>query len=254
MIGRARGYRINVNVVGGCVVKILIDFSIVIGSLGYRVGEDWKMGSPLRRGIWFGVPFLIVCVLLSAPRSGWADDAAIGLGAEKFIDELVSKGTESLTAKEIDKLERRKRFRVLMHEYFAFKQISAFVLGRYWRRTTKAEQTEFSKLFEDVMVIDYADRFARYSGEKLEIIKSDVRSEGEVLVESVLKRPEGLKSVPVTWRVLHDKGEYKVFDVYVEGRSLAIAKQKVYGQFVRNNGRKVQALLDDLKSQLAKNP
>ena len=200
------------------------------------------------------VALMMALVPQNLPAADTSTSAGIGVGAEKFVDELVVKATTSLTAEGLNKVERRDRFRVLMHEYFAFKEIAAFVLGRYWRRTTKSERREFFQLFEDVMVVDYADRFAKYSGEEMVVIRSDVRSPEEILVYSVLKRPEGLKSVTITWRVLHRKGSYKIFDVYVEGRSLAIARQKAYGPIIRNNGRKVRALLDSLKRQLAKNP
>ena len=60
-----------------------------------------------------------------------------------------------------------------MLDHFAVKDIAKWVLGRrYWRRATDQQRTEYLKLFEDLMVADYASRFEKYEGETLAMAMS----------------------------------------------------------------------------------
>ena len=140
-----------------------------------------------------------------------------------------------------------------MRENFAFKGIAKWVLGRYWRRASADERADFLKLFEDLMVVIYADRFAKYSGEKLDIGKSEVRGENDILVHSMIKRPKGLKPVAVIWRMRQLGGSFKVVDLMVEGLSMGLTQQKEFSSVIRQNGGKVQGLLDELKKRLDAN-
>ncbi|MEK9752775.1 MAG: ABC transporter substrate-binding protein [Rhodospirillaceae bacterium] len=173
-------------------------------------------------------------------------------GAKKFIESLAEKAVKSLAAADIDTIERRKRFRALMLENFAFKRIAAWVLGRYWRGASETEKAEYLKLFEDMLVLVYADRFAKYSGESLSVGTSEQRGD-DVLVHSEIIRPGGLKPVEVAWRVSTQEGEFKIVDVMVEGLSMGITQQKEFASVIRQNGNGVQGLLDELKKRIAAN-
>ena len=180
-----------------------------------------------------------------------AEDPAAG--AKVFIENLADRAVKSLAAPDIDTAERRKRFRAVMLENFAFKRIAKWVLGRYWRRASDAEKTEYLKLYEDVLVLVYADRFAKYSGEVLDVGRSEVRGKNDILVYSKIVRPEGLKAVDVAWRISQQKSEYKIIDVMVEGLSMGLTQKKEFASVIRQNGAGVQGLIDELRKRLAAN-
>lgn len=182
-----------------------------------------------------------------------AADAEAADKARAFVVELADKTITSLTEDGIDKTERRKRFRVLMLENFAFEGIAKWVLGRYWRRASAEEQAEFLKLFEDLMVVIYADRFAQYSGEKLDVGKGEVRGENDILVHSVINRPEGLKPVDVIWRMRQVDAAFKILDLMVEGLSMGLTQQKEFSSVIRQNGGQIRGLLNELKKRLDAN-
>jgi phospholipid transport system substrate-binding protein len=180
-----------------------------------------------------------------------ADEQAAG--AKVFIENLADRAVKSLAAPDIDTAERRKRFRVVMLENFAFDRIAKWVLGRYWRRASDAEKAEYLKLYEDMLVLVYADRFAKYSGEVLQVGRSEVRGKNDILVYSKIVRPEGLKPVDVAWRISQQESEYKIIDVMVEGLSMGLTQQKEFASVIRQNGGSVQGLIDELKKRLAAN-
>ena len=194
---------------------------------------------------------LLVVIGVASPVAAAADETTDG--AKKFIESLADKAVTSLAAPDIDVTERRKRFRTLMLENFAFKRIAAWVLGRYWRGATDTEKQEYLKLFEDMLVLVYADRFAKYSGETLSVGMAESRGENDIIVHSQIVRPEGLKPVDVAWRVSAQEGAMKIVDVMVEGLSMGLTQQKEFASVIRQNGNGVQGLLDELKKRIAAN-
>ena len=196
---------------------------------------------------------LLVLALGSVAGNATAEDSHIAVDARKFVRTLADSTIQSLTAQGIHKAERRNRFRELMLENFAFKGIAKWVLGRYWRRASKPQREEFLRLFEDLMVVIYADRFARYSGEKLDVGRSEIRGKNDILVHSVINRGEGLKPVTVVWRLSRIGESFKIVDLMIEGLSMGLTQQKEFASVIRNNGGKVESLLKELRNRLASN-
>ena len=195
------------------------------------------------------IVLVVAASVLIAPQAK-ADDAD---GARTFIENLADETVRSLTAPDIDRAERHKRFRKLMLENFAFKRIAAWVMGRYWRRATAAQKDEYLRLFEDMLVLVYADRFAKYSGETLDVGRSETRGKNDILVHSKIVRTNNLKPVEVSWRVAKQEDDFKIVDVMVEGLSMGLTQQKEFASVIRQNGNGVQGLLDELKKRIASN-
>ena len=196
----------------------------------------------------------IFATMLIINGAAFADNSAAS--AESFIEVLATEAVKSLASADIGTTERRKRFRRIMLKNFAFKRIARWALGRYWRRATSTERSEYLKLFEDMLVMVYADRFASYSGETLSVEGSEVRGENDFLVHSKIVRSEGQKSVSIAWRLSKDKldnGAFKIIDIMVEGMSMGITQQKEFSSVIRKNGNGVQGLLDELKKRIAAN-
>ena len=195
---------------------------------------------------------LIVALTVGVSNSA-ADDSHVAVDARKFVTNLAERTIQSLTAQNIGKTERRNRFRKLMLEYFAFRGIARWVLGRYWRRANARQREEFLRLFEDLMVVIYADRFAKYSGEKLVVGRSEIRGKNDILVHSLINRPEGLKPVAVIWRISQKDENFKIVDLMVEGLSMGLTQQKEFASVIRKNGGKIEGLLNELRKRLAAN-
>ncbi len=205
----------------------------------------------LGRVSWVGAFALLLVLTFGAPVS--ADSKEFASGSHDFIVELAGKAVKSLAAPDIDAAERRLRFSKLMHDYFAFKGIARWVLGRHWKRATEAEREEYLVLFERLMVVVYADRFAKYSGETLEVIRAEVRSEEDALVHSRIVRPEGQKPIDVAWRVRRKDDTFKIVDVMVEGLSMGLTQQKEFSSVIRQKGEGIEGLLKELRKRLAEN-
>ncbi len=185
---------------------------------------------------------LVVLLVMPGARAESLDD-----GAGNFITSLADKAIAALTEEGISRDQRVARFRALLNENFAVKYIGRWVLGRYWRKATYAERSEYLKLFENLTVTTYVDRFERYSGETLTVTKTVVKKAGDAIVYSQISRLEGVKPINVGWRVRAKEGDYKIVDVIVEGVSMGQTQRSEFASVIRRNGGNVKDLIAELR-------
>ena len=200
-------------------------------------------------GPWLAALFIAALVATGLPP-GPARADEFGAEAKKFIEILTSDAISMLTVEDISKTERADRFRRLMNENFAIKGIAKFVIGRHWRKSTESEKKEYLQLFEDLLVATYADRFAKYSGEKLVVRKSELRGKGNALVHTIMIRVDGAKPLKVTWRVRGKNGIYKIVDIMVEGISMVVTQKSEFASFIQKNGGSLGPLLIELRKRI----
>lgn len=202
------------------------------------------------------VASLFAVALLTAgglPRPAHADE--FGDGAKKFVEVLADDAIRSLSVNDISKAERASRFRSLMLRTFAIKGIGKFVLGRHWRKASDPIRKEYLRLFEDLLVATYAQRFAKYAGETLNITRAEVRGQRDVIVHSTMLRVDSAKPLKVAWRVRGTKsGTYKIVDIMVEGISMIQTQKSEFSSFIKKNGGKLDPLLTEIRKRIEANP
>lgn len=167
--------------------------------------------------------------------------------AERFVRSLAQEAVESLTTKGISHEVRIKRFRKMFNENFAVRAIGKFVLGRHWARATDAEREEYLFLFEDLMVGSYVDRFQRYTGEKLRILRTLPERTNAVSVFTEIVRSGTAKPIKVLWRIGAKDDALKVLDVLVGGASMSIILRSDFDSIIRQNEGRISGLLEELR-------
>jgi phospholipid transport system substrate-binding protein len=174
--------------------------------------------------------------------------------ASKFIENLAEEAVNALTEPGISREDREGRFRNLLSEHFAVNTIGQWVLGRYWRTATLEERKEFLKLFEDLLVITYVNRFQRYSGESLSVEKALVDDKsGDAVVFSQVNRPDGTPVVSVGWRLRSAGNSFKIVDVLVEGVSMGQTQRSEFSSVIRRHGGQVSGLLTEMRQRVKGN-
>ena len=170
-------------------------------------------------------------------------------GSREFIQLMANQAVQSLTIKNIPRVERVKRFRLLFNDRFAVQSIGKFVLGRHWRKASDKEKAEYLKLFEDFMVISYFDRFISYAGETLQFKKTRLDNKTNVTVFSEIKQVDSTNSIHIDWRVGTNGSIYKVLDVIVEGISMSNTLRSDFSSIIRQKDGKVSGLIQELKKK-----
>lgn len=190
-----------------------------------------------------GVLAAVIAGATSAPA------AELEKGAEQFIQALAKQAVDSLTDTKVSRAERIRRFRDMFHKNFAVEAIGRWILGRHWRTATEAERAEYLKLFEDLMVVSYVDRFAEYAGESLRVNKAVPENETTATIFSEIIRPHQSQPVRVDWRVGRKDATYKIVDVVVEGTSMSNTLRADFTATINQKGGAVSGLLEELRKK-----
>ncbi len=169
--------------------------------------------------------------------------------ASNFIDALADKAIEALTVADVPRTERIARFRTLFNGHCAVKAIGKWILGRHWKQATADERDEYLALFEDLIVISYVDRFAEYTGERLNVTRTITIDSANVTVFSEIMRPTGGRPIRVDWRVGSLDQSLKIVDVVVEGTSMSATLRSDFGSIIRRNGGRVAGLIAEIRDK-----
>ena len=106
-----------------------------------------------------------------------------------------------------------------IEKVFDFTELSKRTLGRDWKKMSAAQQTEFVKLFKQLLQGVYADRLLEYSDQKVIFDKETMLKKGRAEVQSYLQTSDG-KKIPLFYRLTDKGGSWKVYDVIIEGVSM----------------------------------
>jgi len=172
--------------------------------------------------------------------------------AKSFIDGLAGDAINALTVSDSTEEQRSERFRQLLVENFAVKTIGRWVLGRHWKKATRAEQKEYLDLFQELLIVTYVSRFSSYSGESLKIDKTVANGKSDVIVYSSIVRDNSQPALHVDWRVRSRKSTLKIVDVIVEGVSMGQTQRSEFASVIRQHGGKVEGLLAELRKRISK--
>jgi len=102
---------------------------------------------------------------------------------------------------------------------FDFQELSRRTLGREWKKFNAEQQTEFVKLFKELLQGVYADRLLAYSDQKVIYDKELMLKKGRAEVQSYLQTSDGNK-IPLFYRLTDKSGSWKVYDIVIEGVSM----------------------------------
>jgi len=195
---------------------------------------------------------VLVLFALAAPALYPAPAAATETDAARFVGTLANRALERLTASDLSDAERESRMKEILDSSFDMPAIARFVLGIYWPRASAQQQEEFFRLYEQLVVRNYAALFRQYTGESLTV--GDVRKIEEsesYIVLSQIEKPDGKPPIPVEWRVRQSQpNAFKVVDVKVEGVSMPVTHRNEYASVIRRQGGRVDDLLAVLRNRL----
>lgn len=188
--------------------------------------------------------------LVLFPPNLRAADSLDAAGA--FIQDFGDRAVNALTEEGLATKVLRARFSKLYDEGFDAPAISRFVLGRYWKKTTKEERKEFMALFNKFVIQTYSAKFRHYSGETFEVTGTQPEGSNVFIVASRVLQPSGDPPITLSWRVSKTNGSYKIYDITVEGVSMAITQRSEFSSVIRNGGGKIVALIDALRDKTTK--
>ena len=126
-----------------------------------------------------------------------------------------------------------------------FDLISSLVLGKLWKDATESEKAEFKKEFQTLLIRTYSRAFVEFKEWSVRFLP--INSDGDqrkVMVKTEVLQP-GLQPIAVNYRMLHKNGEWKVYDIMIEGVSLVTNYRTSFKNEVERTG-SLQEVIDQL--------
>jgi phospholipid transport system substrate-binding protein len=132
--------------------------------------------------------------------------------------------------------------------HFDFVRISAWVLGKYWRTASKEQKIRFVKAFRTLLVQTYGVVLLDYTEQELRYLPlRDDPASGDVTVRTEVIQPNG-EAVSINYRLYLKNGDWKVYDISVEGVSLVTNFRTSYATEIKQSG--LDALIQRLEVKI----
>ncbi len=169
----------------------------------------------------------------------------------KQLDFIRAKGSCVLGSQD----QRSEKFREMLKSHFDLPTIAHYVIGRNnWNAASADQKQEYMKLFEELIVKSYGDRFTLYTGEGFRVTGVHAESEKDTRVTSEITHPDGSEPTTIEWRIHHKDDKMGIIDVVVEGVSLSVTQQQEYASITQRDGGKLDGLLTRMRQQLQDPP
>lgn len=124
----------------------------------------------------------------------------------------------------------------LIIPHFDFRRMSQWVLGRYWRTASETQRSEFIDQFRTLLVRTYATALLEYSDQDIRYLPVQAPPGAKtVTVKTQVDRPGGAP-IPINYSMHNKDGDWKVFDVAVDGVSLVSTYRSTFGTQIRQDG------------------
>ncbi len=140
----------------------------------------------------------------------------------KLLMETIDKGLVVLkdpSLKGDEKIqERRQKLWKEISPIFNFEEMSKRALGQHWKNRTPDERKEFVELFTNIMKDAYIGKTDTYSGEKIVLIGEKQDNHYATIQTKLITNKN--TEVSVEYNMLNNPGEWKIYDVIIEGVSL----------------------------------
>ncbi|HYA29377.1 MAG TPA: ABC transporter substrate-binding protein [Acidobacteriota bacterium] len=149
------------------------------------------------------------------------------------------------------KSERREQLRAAIYPRFDFAEMAKRSLGSQWSRRSAQEQSEFVRLFSDLLEKSYIDKIESYNGEKITYTRENQdQDRAEVFTKVITKKGEEFS---VNYTLHATNGEWKIYDVVIENISLVNNYRAQFNRILAKSSfdellRKLQAKVPDIKS------
>lgn len=191
---------------------------------------------------------ILLAVLLILPAQVFAAGAKDTVQGQ--IDKMLAK-MQTPEFKGLPKDAKLTEISAVINEVFDYEELSRRTLGREWRKFSPDQQKEFVTLFEKLLQGIYADRILAYTSEKIEFGKETELKKGRMEVESYIITTDN-KKVPLFYRMTNKSGQWRVYDVVIEGISMVKNYRGQFRQILST--KKPEDLLQTLREKTKEKP
>ena len=138
--------------------------------------------------------------------------------AKQVIDKALDILNDPANAGPAKKNYRHQMVKQIVDRHFDYREMAKRSLGATWNKLNNTQRDEFVRLFAELLESSYADKIDRYA-RHVRIDYTGESLDGEYAeVRTVVVRPND--RIPLNYRMLNESGQWRVYDVVIEGVSL----------------------------------
>jgi phospholipid transport system substrate-binding protein len=128
--------------------------------------------------------------------------------------------------------ERRQILEKVVGQRFSYEEMSKRALGAQWQKLNDGERKEFVGLFQSFLSNSYADRITGYSGEQVQYLNERLE---QGYAEVRTKVVSGKTEIPLDYRMINRDGDWRVYDVVIDGVSLVNNYRGQFSKIIRES-------------------
>jgi phospholipid transport system substrate-binding protein len=166
-----------------------------------------------------GASLLLLSAFIVTAPSGFAANSPLELvqsGTDRALQ--IIRSAHSGNAPSLR--ERRAEILQIVDEYFDFGEMAKRALGRPWKDQSPQKQQEFLDLFKQLLFNNYVGRVETYTDTDERLVYDEQKIEGEYALVKTRVLNYRNTNVQLDYRLKLFNGQWKVYDVVVEGVSL----------------------------------
>jgi len=119
-----------------------------------------------------------------------------------------------------------------------FTTLSRLTLGKHWRQATPEQRSLLIREFGILLIRSYSTALAAYNNQEIEYLSSSVSNDGRrgTVRTRIVEAGRAPLAVDYSLRQSKKDKDWKIYDVTIEGVSLAINYRSSFAQEIRDHG------------------
>ena len=126
--------------------------------------------------------------------------------------------------------QRRRKLEQVIGDRFSYDEMSKRALGAQWPKLSDAQRKEFVDLFKRLLSNTYTGKIEGSSGEQVQYLVERLK---DGYAEVRTKVTSGKAEIPLDYRLLELSGDWRVYDVVVDGVSLVNNYRGQFSKIIR---------------------
>jgi len=188
------------------------------------------------------------CIMILAATLAWPQAFAAERSATEAVRSSINEVIHMLEDPELKKPgraeERRKKLEQKIGARFSYEEMSKRALAAQWPKLNDGQRKEFVDLFQRLLSNTYAGKIEGYSGEQVSYLGERLQ---DGYAEVRTKVSSGKTEIPLDYRLLQKDGDWRVYDVVVDGISLVSNYRGQFTKIIRSGS--YEDLVDKLRSK-----
>ena len=218
---------------------IVISFMLIAPSLALSKNADEPKADTPQKKIANSEPIKVAAV--GTTGFGFSDAAA---GLKLTVDHVLEIVTDENMKKDVK--SRRLALRKVIGQRFDFRQMAMHTLDDVWSSRSRKEQTEFTRLFKNLLEKSYMHMIENFQGGKVHFLSERVKGDYAFIKTNIVSSN---RTIAIHYKLKRVGKEWRVYDFLVQGVSMVRNYRFQFTKVIRQES--FEGLLKRLEEQTA---